>query len=255
MATTTDYYCTPELYEIIYSDFTADIPFWVEIAKAARGPVLELCCGTGRVLIPCVEAGVATEGLDAASAMLDHCRAKLARTGRTAELTVSDMRDFTRPRRYALIVIPFSSFYHNLTRADQIATLRRCREHLAPGGRLMFQVFHPDLRKLLENDGVPRLLKTIPHPEGGTVRVTDTGHADFIEQRLRIQREVEELDPGGAVQARHELQFDFRYLWKPETELLLAAAGFTRFEVQGGFGAARAPVAGEILVGTAWQAS
>ena len=253
MASVTDYYCSPDLYDVLYSDFTADIPFWVAQAKAARGPVLELCCGTGRLLIPCLEAGARIEGLDASSAMIDHCRAKLARAGRRADVALGDMRDFTRPRRYALIVIAFNSFLHNAAAEDQIATLRCCREHLEPGGRLMFHVFHPDLRKLLENDGTPRLLKTVPLPGDGSMRVTDTGRCDVVEQRVWIGRRVEMLDSSGNVTATHELSFDLRYLWKPETELLLTAAGFTRFEAQGGFETPRAPEPGAQLVWTAWK--
>ena len=124
MAQVTDYYCTPDLYEIIYADFTADIPFWVSQAKAAGGRVLELCCGTGRILIPCREAGVAIEGLDASTAMLDRCRANLASAGLTVDIAPGDMRDFTRPHRYELILIAFNSFFHNVTTADQIATDR-----------------------------------------------------------------------------------------------------------------------------------
>ena len=253
MAPVTDYYCPPDLYDDLYSDFTADIPFWVAQARAARGPVLELCCGTGRVLIPCLEAGVRVEGLDAASAMLDHCRAKLARAGRKADLAVADMRDFTRPRRYALIMIPFNAFLHNVTTQDQLATLRCCREHLESGGRLMFHAFHPDLGKLLENDGTPRHLKTLARAGGGTMRVTDTGRCDTVEQRVWIRRVVEMLDPSGTVDATHELTFDLRYLWKPETELLLATAGFARFEVQGGFEGPSPPAPGMNLVWTAWK--
>jgi SAM-dependent methyltransferase len=253
MATVTDYYCSPDLYDILYSDFTADIPFWVAQAKAARGPVLELCCGTGRLLVPCLEAGARIEGLDVSRAMIDQCRAKLARGGHKADVAIGDMRDFTRPHRYALIVIAFNSFLHNATAEDQVATLRCCREHLEPGGRLMFHVFHPDLRKLLENDGTPRHLKTLTLPGGGSMRVTDTGRCDAVEQRVWIARRVEMLDPSGGVTATHDLSFDLRYLWKPETELLLATAGFTRFEARGGFEDPHPPKAGSSLVWTAWR--
>ncbi|HEY6866741.1 MAG TPA: class I SAM-dependent methyltransferase, partial [Candidatus Eisenbacteria bacterium] len=192
-------------------------------------------------------------GLDVSSAMLDLCRAKLAGAGRKADLAVGDMRDFTRPRRYALVMIPFNAFLHNATTRDQLATLRCSREHLEPGGRLMFHVFHPDLAKLLENDGTPRHLKTLALPGGESMRVTDTGRLDPVEQRVWIGRRVERLDPSGTVTATHDLTFDLRYLWKPETELLLTAAGFSRFEARGGFEEPQPPKAGSSLVWTAWR--
>jgi SAM-dependent methyltransferase len=252
MTSVHEYYCSPALYDLIYSDFTADLPLWVAAAKAAPGPVLELCCGNGRVLVPSRAAGADIEGLDLAPAMLEACRAKLAAHGLEAPLTPGDMRDFTRPRRFALVTIPFNAFLHNLNQADQIATLSRCRAHLAPGGRLMLHVFQPDLEVLLENDGTPRFRKENPTPDGGRLRVTDTGRFDPVAQRIAIERRVERLDAAGRPAETHDLGLEIRYVWKPEMELLLAAAGFGAIEVQGGFEAPRAPRAGDNLVWTAW---
>jgi len=255
-----DYYCSPDLYDVIYSDIHCDIPFWVEQARAARGRVLELCCGNGRVLIPCLEAGVLIEGLDNTEAMIESGRARLAARGLEAEISLGDMRDFTRPRRYALVMIPFNSFLHNLTQGDQIATLRCSREHLEPGGRLMLSAFHPKTAKLADHDGVPRVLKTVPNPAGGQVRVIDAGRCDPVEQHIWITRRAEILDDAGALTTAHDLSFELRYIWKPEMELLLAAAGFGRCEAEAhsGYGAGfeRKPVLedGDNLVWTAWRA-
>jgi len=252
MTSVHEYYCPPALYDLLYSDFTADLPLWVAAAKAAPGPVLELCCGNGRVLVPSRAAGADIEGLDLAPAMLEDARRKLAAQGLEAPLTAGDMRDFARPRRFALITIPFNAFLHNLTQADQIATLTRCRAHLEPGGRLMLHIFHPDLEKLLEHDGTPRFRKENPTPDGGRLRVTDTGRLDPVAQRVTMARQVERLDAAGWITETLDLSFEMRYVWKPEMELLLAAAGFGAIEVQGGFEAPRAPRAGDHLVWTAW---
>lgn len=260
-----DYYCPPDLYDVIYSDIRDDIPFWVREARTGAhagggsGRVLELCCGTGRVLIPCLEAGVDIEGLDLTEAMVEALRGKLAARGLRAEVTLGDMRDFTRPRRFALITVPFNSFLHNMTQADQLATLRCCREHLGPGGRLMLNVFHPSSPKLAEHDGVPRVIKTVPHSAGGSARVIDAGRCDPVEQHIGITRIVELLDGAGKVRATHDLSFELRYIWKPEMELLLTLAGFTRFAVEArtGYAEGFAPKPtlehGDHLVWTAWQ--
>ena len=260
MVSVQDYDCPPELYDVIYSDIRDDIPFWVAEAKAARGPVLELCCGTGRVLIPCLEAGAPVEGLDITESMLAHCRAKLAARGLKAHLESADMRDFERPGRYALITIPFNSFLHNLTQADQLATLERCHARLEPGGRLLLSIFHPQASKLAEHDGVPRVLKTIPHPAGGGTRVIDAGRCGPVEQHIWMARKAEILDATGAIIATHDMSFEMRYIWKPEMELLLAAAGFTRIEVEArtGYAVGFAPKPkveeGDNLIWTAWRA-
>jgi len=259
MAAVKEYWCPPDVYDVIYSDIGDDIPFWVAQAKAARpggagsGRVLELCCGTGRLLIPCLEAGVPVEGLDRSAVMLDRLRSKLFARGLDADVAFGDMRDFTRPHRYALLFIAFNAFLHNLSAADQLATLQCCREHLEPNGRLMLNVFHPLARKLAEHDGVPRVFKTVPHPAGGSARVTDAGRGDPVEQRIRTARKVERLDPEGRVTETHDLSFELRYVYKPEMELLLTLAGFKRFQVQGGYGGERKPEEGDHLVWTAWR--
>ncbi len=253
MPSAMDYYTSPDLYDAIYADITGDIPSWVAEAKAAGGPVLEIACGSGRVLVPCAEVA-RMDGLDATPEMLEACRAKLATRALTAELVLGDMRNFTLERRYALITIPFNSFLHNLTQADQITTLVCCREHLAPEGRLMFDVFHPDSRKLAEQGGTAREIKCIPHPCGrGSVRVTDATTPDPIEQIMRVDRLAEFLDETSAVTERHELSFELRYVYKPETELLLRAAGFARYQVRSR-GSATAPLReGDPLRWTAWK--
>ena len=260
-----EYYCPPDLYDVIYSDIRTDLPFWIAQTQAgaraggASGPVLELCCGTGRVLIPCLEAGADIEGLDLTEAMIEALRGTLAARGLHAEVTRGDMRDFTRPRAFALITIPFNSFLHNLTQADQLATLRCCREHLEPGGRLMLNLFHPSSRKLAEHDGVPRVIKTLPHPAGGSARVIDAGRCDPVGQHLAITRTVEWLDGAGRVTGTHDMSFDLRYVWTPEMELLLTLAGFRRFSVEArtgyaqGFAAKPALEDGDNLVWTAWK--
>lgn len=272
MPSVRDYYCPPDVYDLIYGDITADVAFWVEQARAAGpGPVLEVACGNGRVLVPCVEAGVAIDGLDITEAMVEALRAKLAAKELRADVAVADMRDFARPRRYALIFIAFNSFLHNLTQEDQLATLRRCREHLAPGGRLMMNIFHPSQRILIEHDGVPRLFKeralpgadpAAPGARGagpGTARVTDIRTGDPVAQINHTRRRLEILDAAGRVTATHAFEFDVRYIYKPEMELLLAAAGFQRVAVEAhtaftqGFAAKPAIEGGDTLVWTAWK--
>ena len=260
-----DYYCAPELYDVIHSDTRDDIPFWMAEARAGTraggrpGPVLELCCGSGRVLIPCLEAGVDIEGLDQSEAMLGALRATLAARGLRTEVTLGDMRDFTRPRAFALITIPFNSFLHTAMATDQLATLRCCREHLEPGGRLRVNIFHPSSSKLAEHDGVPRVITTLPHPAGGSARVIDAGRCDPVGQHISITRTVEVLDGAGRVTATHDMSFELRYIWKPEMELLLTLAGFRRFSVEArtgypqGFAPRPSIEDGDTLVWTAWK--
>jgi SAM-dependent methyltransferase len=225
------YYLDPELYDAIYSDVVADIAPHVRRLRGAGGPALEVCCGNGRLLLPTLEAGVACDGLDLDEHMLASLHRKLAARGLRTTVVRGDMRDFSLPQRYALVVIPFNSFLHNLTQRDQLATLGCCRRALAPGGRLVIVVFHPSAEKLLEWSGVERFLKELPWQDG-RVRIWDRADDDRVEQLRRMTRRVEFSDAEGRVTRRAQVNFDLRYIYKPEMELLLHVAGFGRFEAR-----------------------
>ena len=117
----------------------ADIGFYVDLACRSGGPVLELACGTGEVLIPIAHAGVDVVGIDTASPMLDRCRAKLRRepqrVRRHVELVHADMRWFELDRTFTLAIVPFGGFMHLLTQDDQTACVRRVVRHLGPRAR------------------------------------------------------------------------------------------------------------------------
>ena len=228
----TAYYLAPDLYELVYADMVADIAPHVAAAKAAEGPVLEVCCGTGRLMVPTLEAGVDCDGLDIEPAMLAALRAKLAAKGLRAGVHQADMRSFTLERRYALVTIGFNSFLHNLTQEDQITTLRRCREHLAPGGCLKLMVFHPSAEKLLQWSGVEAFVKEVPGPDGTRLRVHDRAHDDRVEQIRHMTRRLEFVNPDGSVTTEEKLTFDLRYVFKPEMELLLRVAGFRTWKAE-----------------------
>ena len=224
------YYLDPALYDAVYSDYTADIAPHVAAMRAADGPALELCCGNGRLLIPTLEAGVPCEGLDLEKAMLADLRHKLDAKRLRTILHRADMRDFTLPMRYALVAIGFNSFLHNLTQDDQLATLRCCRQHLESGGRLQLVVFHPSAEKLLQWSGNESLVKDLAW-QGRRYRVHDRANDDRIEQVRRMTRRVEVLE-GDRKVGEHVLTFDLRYVYKPEMELLLRVAGFSRWEAR-----------------------
>jgi len=222
------YYVDPDLYDIAYADFVADIAPHVELVRDAGGPALEVCCGNGRLYVPVREAGIACDGLDLSEHMLASLRSKLAAKGLSGNVVHGDMRDFSLPRRYTLIVIPFNSFFLNLTQADQLKTLRCCRHHLEVGGRLVLTMFHPSAAKLIEWAG-GKQWKQVPHGEG-KVTIWDRCEDDRVEQVRHVTRRIEFSDARGEVTRREVLEFDLRYIYKPEMDLLLHVAGFSRWE-------------------------
>ena len=131
------------LYDIILGSIDYGFDYYVNLVKAAKGPVLDVACGTGRILIPALQAGVDIEGVDLFQGMLTQLVKKTTALGLKPVLHHADMRSFRLDRRYALIVIPFNAIIHSLNTAEQLATLETCRKHLLPGGSLVFDTFFP----------------------------------------------------------------------------------------------------------------
>jgi SAM-dependent methyltransferase len=121
-----------ELYDIICQGLDYGIDFYVGLARQANGPVLDIACGTGRALLPVLQAGVDADGLDQFESMLETARHKAAALGLAPVLHRGDMADFQMPRRYALVMITFNAFCHMLTTEDQLRCLGCIRRHLLP---------------------------------------------------------------------------------------------------------------------------
>jgi len=246
-------YVDPALYDVVYSWYRADLAFYVDLAKASRGPVLEVACGTGRILIPTAEAGVDIDGFDLEPAMIARLRAKAAAAGLKVRVVVADMRDFTMPRRYRLVTIPFRAFMHLQTGADQIQALRCVREHLEPGGSLVFNVFYPNPAYIAEHRDQRMQEREIVHPITGLpVVLWSTQRYDLVQQTLVSDREVIETIEDGT-QITHHYRFMLRWVYRFEMELLLRAAGFTRWEVRGGFDGRPLQNPEDEMVWTAWK--
>ncbi len=247
-------YTRADLYDLLFRDYAADLGFYLGIAKEAGGPVLDVGCGTGRVLLRALELGLDVDGLDDSAEMLARLRQSAEARGLAPCVVQADMRVFQMPRRYAGIVIPFNAFAHNLTADDQIATLRRCHEHLVPGGRLVFDVFSATPAMLAAPIAEPVLELETPHPETGLpLRLYDGRRLDISTQTQHSQIAIEELDARGQIVRTHRFAAVVRWIYPSEMELLLRLAGFDRWKVTGGFdGRPTADHEGSIVV-SAWR--
>lgn len=225
-----------DLYDLIFGSIRFDLDFYLDLAKHTAGPVLEVACGTGRILIPCLQSGVEIDGLDLYAPMLLTLRRKAERLGLHPRVFQADMRSFALLRQYDLIFIAFNGFVHCLTTDDQIKALQNCKKHLKPGGRLVFNVSYPGAEVWNGPQGTPVLEFECVHPKTGfPVRIYDTRTLNRVEQIQHSQNEIQELDGEGHVIASHRSQIDMRFTYKPEMELLLRVTGFSRWEIYGGF--------------------
>lgn len=124
-----------------------DAPFYVELAQRWGGPVLEIGCGTGRVLLQIAREGIEIEGVDNSRPMMGVLRKSLGEelpeVRARVKLHAGDMRDFRLGRQFPLVIIPFRPLQHMYTMEDQLAALRTAAAHLEDGGKLAFDVFFP----------------------------------------------------------------------------------------------------------------
>ncbi len=219
-----------------YSD---DIPFYVKLAVASGGPVLEMGCGTGRILLPTARAGVRAHGMDASPDMLTRLRKSLANepaeVRRRVSLTRGDIRRARVGRRFALVTAPFRVAQHLLERADQRAWLRNVHRHLRPGGALCFDVFQPDYRYVADSRGpevdvdrtdpatgrrVRRTSHTVPHPEMQRIEV----HFQWLVEDARGKKVSEST--GSSI---------MRWFTRGELENLLELEGYRITDYWGSF--------------------
>jgi ubiquinone/menaquinone biosynthesis C-methylase UbiE len=153
-------------YDEWAADMTADIDFYVRLAREADGPLVELAVGNGRVAIPVGRAtGRRVIGLDTSPAMLEQARERATEAGVDLELHLADMRDLRLDEPAGLIYCPFRALLHLPTWADRRVVFERVTAALRPGGRFAWNAFAYDHRVATLHDGIH-----LDSPETQTVR-------------------------------------------------------------------------------------
>jgi SAM-dependent methyltransferase len=223
-----------------------DVPFYLAEAMQANGEVLELGCGTGRILLPIARAGAPITGLDASSAMLERCRANVARepadVGARVTLHEGEAGDFDLGRCFRLVIAPFRVMQHLVTIDDQLRVLDAVTRHLAPGGRFVFDVFNPSFGMMLSHDGQEHEdTPETPLPDGRIMRRAGrVTNVRWLDQVSEIELAYYVAPERGAPAERHVQAFEMRWYLRAELTHLLARAGYTVESMYGGFD--RAPL-------------
>src|SRR5205823_6363555 len=129
-------------YEEWSASMTADVAFYVELAREADGPLVELAIGNGRVAIPVAQAtGQRVIGIDTSPAMLAQARIRAAAAGVELDLREGDIRDLALDEPAGLIYCPFRALLHLPTWADRRRTFERVAASLRPDGRFAWNAF------------------------------------------------------------------------------------------------------------------
>ena len=216
-----------ELYDLFYADFDADLEMYLGFAERTGGPVLEIGSGTGRVALALAEAEYPVVGLELSDALraVAQQKADQAQLADRARFVAGDMRRFQIDQRFGLIVVPLNTFLHNLTLADQLATLACCKQHLRPGGLLVLDCFNPDPAHAAD-DGRLIVQRSVVDRETGQVACLLLARAtDWGKQLQEITYFIDRSDQNGVVQ-RTTLATTFRFIFRHELHLLLKAGGF-----------------------------
>lgn len=229
-------------YDVSVHDWTGEIDFYLGLARAASGEVLELAVGTGRIAIRLAQEGMAVTGLDRSPEMLDVGRAKAVDLANVSWVE-ADMRSFELDRRFGLVIIPGHSFQNLLTADDQFACVRQVAKHLLPDGLFVIHVDHQNIDWLGAISPAGRLAgifeaaESFVHPDsGGTVLTSRAWTYRRSDQTALVTTRWEELGPDGKVVGRVEkgptpIHCVFRY----EMEHVLARAGFELEALYGDF--------------------
>jgi SAM-dependent methyltransferase len=239
-------------YDWEHADYDVDVPLYQDFARRTGGPILEVACGSGRLMAPLLELGERVVGIDTSGPMLDRARHALAGAGllSRAALHEADVRRFTLDERFQLAIFGLDSFGLLLSIEDQLAALRRINHHLAPGGLLIVDLSNGNGRGAEPSDEL--VLQYEGHdPATGlplskwTARSTDHGeqvdHYTYFYDELGEDRLVR----------RSVVRLDLRYFSRFELELLLQQSNFAPEAFYGSYDLAPFAAASERLIAVA----
>ena len=223
------------LYDLLHTG-APEAAAYVALVRERGGPVLELGCGTGRLVLPLARAGCEVWGLDLYHDMLEACRTKLAREAPDVRARVTlvegDARAFDLRRIFPVVTAP-CNFLDNLLEAADLARAFGCvARHLAADGVFVVDSSAPDLPSMVRAHGQVQVGE-FTHPETGRRLVSRfTPRFDFVRQIETDEIEVEEAD-GDAVVRRARTTMTVTWHHPRELEGALVAAGL---EVLGVYG-------------------
>jgi SAM-dependent methyltransferase len=199
----------PLYYQAQHQDYLEDLPFWLSLAAAQGSPVLELGCGSGRVLLPLARSDCRVVGIDNDAGMLALIKAQIsAGVGARISLLLADITRIPLAERFNLIVMPCNTL-STLTRQAQADVLRGVRFLLAPHGLFAASLTNPELLQQLPRRAEPEIEDTFAHPLTGEPVQVSSGWK-MTPGVLIVTWHYDHLLPDGGVerltsQVRHRL--------------------------------------------------
>ena len=207
-----------------------DRHFYLDLIRERGEPVLDVGCGTGRLLLDYLGLGIDVDGIDNSAEMLALCRRKARRLGLTPNLYLQSMTDLDLPRRYRTIIVPSSSFQLLLEREEAGRTLDAFRRHLEAGGTLAMPII------VLEKSYDRAWKAEAPLEDGSTVR---RSARELFDPSTRIESTddlYEVFRDGELIRSERHARDSATLAWTAdELRSALIAHGFDNLEFLSGF--------------------
>jgi len=227
----------PLLYHAHHTLYQEDIPFWLKLAARSGDPILELGCGTGRVLIPLTKAGYQVHGIDHDPEMLAYLKTQLAQSAACCpHLILGDMlsleKDIDLELAFSLIISPCNTLSTLKDPALQ-TVLSSAYQFLRPGGLFTASIPNPQVLGSLPKKAAPEVEETIQHPVSGN-KVQISSSWQRTPQAFTVRWDYDQFLANGQIErvsaeASHVLRSAHIYLEQ------LTRVGFKQLETYGDF--------------------
>lgn len=222
-----------------WAEFNLDGPeidYFRRFIEEDGQPALDAACGTGRLLVPWLRAGLDVDGCDISPDMLAHCRERAEREGLSANLYAQAMHELDLPRKYKTIVV-CGGFGVGSSRERDLQALERLYEHLEPGGTLLLDNEVPYASARLWKYWLKEERGSLPEewrPPGERRRGSDGAEYELSSRALSVDPLAQSVTlemrarmwRDGELVAEEEHPIHLMFYFKDEIVQMLEGAGF-----------------------------
>jgi ubiquinone/menaquinone biosynthesis C-methylase UbiE len=209
-----------------YVTWDVDIPYFLKETAKTTGEVLELMCGTGRLSLPFIEAGIKLTCVDRSSAMLRILQEKIEKRGLVATIIQQNVCELNLDKQFDLIILPFHAFAELVTTADQIKALNSIYKHLTEHGRFLCPLHNPIVRQKSTNKQLHLIGRNYSEKEKTTLAVWSAENYSPLTQIVEGMQLFEVYDSEGKMISRTMIELNFCLLERTQFERLAISSGF-----------------------------
>jgi trans-aconitate methyltransferase len=216
-------------YDAENTDKTDDLAMYSELAEEYGGPILDIGCGTGRVVFHLAQEGYVTHGIDSEYDMLERAKMKLSVFSHIRDKLMfyhGDVLTYQMEKRFKMALLSYNALMHFHTQDEQISLLRRLHEWMLPNSLLVIDLPNAGEIYASQDTNAITLERSFVEPETGhLVMQQATGYLDRVQQLMQVTWIYDEINEDGVVH-RTVAPVIFRHFFLSEISLLLNQTGF-----------------------------